>query len=767
MNTRRMTVDRHALRRARWRVAATGLLLLLPLLWSSCRAERPPPRPPAGPPAGPVINEDTAAPSPTPPVQVMERLLYSFEAGVPGQPIQWLADRSKNLGIVAATAEGVTDGERCVQITTKPGEQWAEFILDDERVRDWSGFNCFAMDLYAEDDRPIEVNFELWDYGSSNFLTRSTHIYRPTKQGQQTLIFRVDLAKRNSEQSRPWSELAGHETIDLSRLKMVKVFLTPPKDRPAVLRIDNLRLLKEDASNFVLLYDVMGCEQLATKRALVRTVFPIKRGLISEAASIWRVIDSDGRQVMTGPITDLGTTFGIQFWEVDFTTLRHPGMYRLDVTLRDSDGIEITTLESLPFDIERRLHFERMARPLAVHNARARAAGDDFGGGYFDSDSNMGEAYSHGMFLAGLCKAYEAWQADLSEDDRQGLADAAARAADYLLQIHDERTGEIAHEHPSRPGQSLNLGDHNTRMGAYGLACFVAAFGDADPERAERVVPRVVRSIQYLEDRDALGPSLRATIFAHLFRHTGERVYGDQAVLAVDELLERFEWPDTYEQASRAPCFEGLYYAFREIADEPKRDRWLRWAERLERKQLRRIPRQNAFHILLTQAEDTRWQSGLPPAYLTTEDDKIWGGSCQLARLAYDMAVLADITGNRAPLDIATGALSWIAGLHPGIRGRLVTNPASNDRLASAAFISGLDARHGSAYSWAWRLPLNTTWMSVMSGLAIQNGHWVFADHWFTRETHIQHDGMYLAAISLYDRLMSDANDLLRNEPEP
>lgn len=42
---------------------------------------------------------------------------------------------------------------------------------------------------------------------------------------------------------------------------------------------------------------------------------------------------------------------------------------------------------------------------------------------------------------------------------------------------------------------------------------------------------------------------------------------------------------------------------------------------------------------------------------------------------------------------MATGALTWIGGLHLGVPGPMVENPPSQAPLEAAAFISGLDVR--------------------------------------------------------------------------
>ena len=91
-------------------------------------------------------------------------------------------------------------------------------------------------------------SFELWDPLTKGYPMRCTFDGLRLRAGPQTVLVPINRAKRNSKEGRDWEELEEKDKIDLARLTKVKLFFTPPKDRDAVLWIDNLRLLQEDAA---------------------------------------------------------------------------------------------------------------------------------------------------------------------------------------------------------------------------------------------------------------------------------------------------------------------------------------------------------------------------------------------------------------------------------------------------------------------------------------------------------------------------------------
>ena len=77
---------------------------------------------------------------------------------------------------------------------------------------------------------------------------RCTYENVTTRPGRQTLLYPIKHARRNAKEGLEWGELEDKDKIDRDALTQVKLFLTPLKDRDAVMWIDNVRLMQEDAA---------------------------------------------------------------------------------------------------------------------------------------------------------------------------------------------------------------------------------------------------------------------------------------------------------------------------------------------------------------------------------------------------------------------------------------------------------------------------------------------------------------------------------------
>lgn len=154
--------------------------------------------------------------------------------------------------------KGVTEGKHAARIVAPKGQPWCSFTLGRKAIKDWSDYDYLALDVFIEDDHSYRLNFELWDGHSYDLDTRSTQSVK-LHAGQQTLLYRIKGAEPNRtrgmtmEHGLPW-KTARPEKIDLSKLKKVKFYLTPRKDRDAVFWIDNVRLVR--ASRVEVLYEV-------------------------------------------------------------------------------------------------------------------------------------------------------------------------------------------------------------------------------------------------------------------------------------------------------------------------------------------------------------------------------------------------------------------------------------------------------------------------------------------------------------------------------
>ena len=173
------------------------------------------------------------------------RILYDFEEPSDAQK---LMKHAENITLTAAEDVGVTHGARCARLTARKGADYATLVLDDDAVKGWGDFDYFAVNVTLDDDHPYALTLELWDGASKNYATRCTYENVTTRPGRQTLLYPIAHARRNSKEGLEWSELEAKDKIDRDALTQVKLFLKPLPDRDAVMWIDNIRLMQEDAA---------------------------------------------------------------------------------------------------------------------------------------------------------------------------------------------------------------------------------------------------------------------------------------------------------------------------------------------------------------------------------------------------------------------------------------------------------------------------------------------------------------------------------------
>jgi len=173
------------------------------------------------------------------------RLLYDFEDA---SDVKRLLKGAENVTLTTVEDGGVTHGSRCARLTAAKGAEYAVVQLDAEAIKDWGDFDYFAIDVTLDDDHPYQLVLELWDGASKNYATRCTFEGVTTRPGRQTLLYPIKHARRNAKEGLEWGELEDKDKIDRDALTQVKLFLTPLKDRDAVMWIDNVRLMQEDAA---------------------------------------------------------------------------------------------------------------------------------------------------------------------------------------------------------------------------------------------------------------------------------------------------------------------------------------------------------------------------------------------------------------------------------------------------------------------------------------------------------------------------------------
>jgi hypothetical protein len=211
------------------------------------------------------------------------------------------------------------------------------------------------------------------------------------------------------------------------------------------------------ASNFSLLYSTAGYASAGTKRALVRSLNPLDSE-IDFATARFAVVRLDGTQVLDGGIARVPDTYGMQLLLADFTALREPGTYVLNVGF--TVGGQQRELSSAPFAVDERTLSRRLVRPLTVLNAQARNAADD--------DLRRHWTPISGLFVTGDDGALWAYGADAEAGavlERTGtgfgtpLPDATLQSFGYTM------TGEITIENGCDAQLQFGIaGDHSRSL---------------------------------------------------------------------------------------------------------------------------------------------------------------------------------------------------------------------------------------------------------------------------------------------------------------
>ncbi len=172
------------------------------------------------------------------------RQLYSFESEAEVKDI--LKD-SENVDIIPVLDAGVTKGKLCARIVLKGGKGWSYFTLGKEAIKNWSKYDYFAMDVYTNETERHQLHFELWDKLTKGYHTRCGLDVAKTHQGKQTIIIKINRAKRNGKEGRDWSEAEPQDKIQMDAMTKVKIFYKQ-SPRDITLWVDNMRLLTEEAA---------------------------------------------------------------------------------------------------------------------------------------------------------------------------------------------------------------------------------------------------------------------------------------------------------------------------------------------------------------------------------------------------------------------------------------------------------------------------------------------------------------------------------------
>lgn len=519
------------------------------------------------------------------------------------------------------------------------------------------------------------------------------------------------------------------------------------------------------AENFGLLYNTLGYECLGTKKAFIRTVEYIQPNLLSEN-SYWTLCDLQGNVVRSGLLRYRGISYGLQLWEADFSAFQQSGEYTLHIVLIDADEKNIEQKDSASFTLKDDLYGQDVLLNLTLYNAQARIAPARVGGGYYDCNTTMGEAYSHGIFLNGLVQTWLYRKDQLDNQTLQGLQSSASRAFDYLLKLHDASTGEFIHSYPGRYNEDINLGYHNTIEALYGFSAYLHYFSGIDYRRANNVnYKKAVKTVEYLQENFL--PEMAAVygypyreylipVYYHLYMYSGDPVWLNAGLELSEQMLDNFDVRSMYRSGARGiPMFEGVYLFYEQIQGTSQANIWKDKLIKIKERYYSDIDERNALSILPMSAGnvaadewDNMWK--LP----TGEYENNWILTTGRACSAADACFLGMMTDDPTLERIAAGEIGYIFGLNPGFSGDLVS-PGSTETLTAGALVDNLDAPHVRGwFYWGFEMA-NDDWASVMNGFRIIDNQYVFRDEttddWCYGETFIKHDGAFAYAICLYE----------------
>lgn len=491
-------------------------------------------------------------------------------------------------------------------------------------------------------------------------------------------------------------------------------------------------------SSFVLLHSALGYERLGTKQALIRAVRDdLNRDDALDLAASSAILTSTDGVHERYRVQYAGKTFGNHFWRIDFSSLMRSGEgFQLIVDLRlTGDGKKIQ-LRSDPFKIADDLLFKSTFPRLALENAQARRAPAAMGGGYFDCNTRMGEAYSHAMLAVGLLAVLERRGSALAPETKQKLVELVEVALDYVVGLQ-QRDGHIVDQHPSRPFQGLNPGLLNTTLGVYGLGRGAAVLPRFDKAKAAHYLKAAERGFDYLRLRKSNADMV--TLAALLYRASRNSNYLGEAASYARFVSRQ---PDRLTPGERSlealPYNEGLMDLVELAPDHPD---WIRWVHDLLDhgiKLYREAARQNVFHIC-------PWDKvGQAPTELVPFE------TCRtshFSRVAYSALRMTELFPGPGWEPTTTASLQWVVGLNFGLPGNRVV-PASANAITSASFITHTGTRYAQQLTaeFQWQAP------TIVNGFT---DRFRYENVWQAAETFILHDGLWLMAVSRYGTLPS------------
>lgn len=489
-------------------------------------------------------------------------------------------------------------------------------------------------------------------------------------------------------------------------------------------------------AEYLLMYNFYGYPRNGVKRAVLRKMDT--NAPLTGAPVCWWLVNEAGEAVLSGPAAEEPDTFGMHVYTCDFTEAKETGNYALYIDFEDETQIYSGTIR-----IDDTPYMNTLLKKLSFGAAHARYAAGTKDGGFYDCNSQMGEAYSHGVFLKGLCKFEETEGRYLDESELSALQWSEQVAFDYLMRLQDPETGEIINCAPERPSDSGNMGIHDTYDALMGLCAYVSK--NDDPQRTTgEVKARLEKSMSYLErymSANHLTPSAYAYqdwyILAELYvyRATGKETYLDDAEQRLVSILDLIQIHTLPGGWSSVPVFEAMWIVGQERPEIKELPAWKECLERVQKGYVNMM-QNNAFDLLPQ-------NDGTMP--LLNNGILLWGiNNCYLALL----------TENDLFYEAAAAAVDFPCGINWGVPGDQLARGTENGIAAASFFANTAE----SARPWSsWYFAMRTNdWVSIENGYEMKNGRPDYTDtKWETGETFIKTDGMFLYLASLYETLTS------------
>ena len=520
----------------------------------------------------------------------------------------------------------------------------------------------------------------------------------------------------------------------------------------------NMDIDLDMTEKYRILFSTAGYYPAQTKRALVRSIDPAKPELL-DTSRCEGTLYRDDIAVWAENLTYKGLTFGIELWELDFSTVKDPGCYRLEIQLTDKN--EMTgKMTSLDFPIGDWLISEQVLKGLSIYNAESRYATSTDKGGYYDCNTEMGESFSHGRFLYGLADYMKMRGASLNTWERVRLRRAMDCAFDYLYFLWRE-DGEIAHSWPTRFQAEANPGIHNSYWSVMGLLAHMELFHEEKPLTfTGEFYTKMCKCVEYLECHGydtASSDGGIVPVYYYLYKYYGDKVWLDKAISALGSQCEKFDLFSGLRFAS--PITTGLSLLLKELPDHPDTAKWKTFAQHLVTDYFIHLRDDNTFRAMPS-------LGGKNPAGQWNDMTKepvgagnLWGirhiFTSLIANTALDAIRLIEITGDKSLEKVASGCMGWVFGINPGFPRWAVANPPSDRDLEAAAMIANTPFRHAKAWTeWSFNM-MNPDWQSVPNGYIFKEKTvFEYPDQWQSAETFIATDGVLLTSLIEYENYL-------------